>query len=259
MTSNPPETPSTRDPQPGESNAPVASDEFALPPRRYTPTNRRATTAPTPRRYLLALVSSTLVAALFCLLYITKPVIIAPPTEVPQTVKVESREEIDTAPDPVGKPPAPPPDPPPAPPPDPEPPRETSTPTSATHDGYEETNLRVQHVLNASTRDGDLSRIVLDVPVIYASRNLRWTDAEVGQAREILNRLADYHEQSRRLRDLGTDILLDWNHLIERSIPTAELRADSPSLPANQEDAASLPRPSTLNTTESIEIRPSGP
>lgn len=110
----------------------------------------------------------------------------------------------------------------------------------------------------AATEDGDdLSRIVLDVPVIYASRDLRWTRAEIAEARDILGRLNDYREQSRALRDLGAGILSDWNLLIERSVPAGELRADSPSLPMNQEDSKRLPRPATLDSNKSIEILPS--
>ena len=249
MSSNPPEQPTpapkSHTGEANESSSPT--DEFALPPRRYAPANRRVASAPTHRFYLGALVFSTLIAALFCVLYISKPVLIAPVGEPLRTVQKEitpePAETTDTPPHTKS-------------------PEEKSTPathTSATHDGHEETNLRVQHVLNTSTPGGELSRIVLDVPVIYASRNLRWTHAEIAQAREILHRLADYHEQSRRLRDLGTDIMLDWNQLIERSIPATELRADSPSLPANQESALPIPQPATLNTNESIEIRPSGP
>ena len=46
--------------------------------------------------------------------------------------------------------------------------------------------------------------------------------------------------------------------LIGNSIPAADLRADSPSLPANQQDAAGSARPAALITTDSIQIQPSG-
>ena len=36
----------------------------------------------------------------------------------------------------------------------------------------------------------------------------------------------------------GQELLAAWSKLMSRSIPGAQLRADSPSLPANQEDAA---------------------
>ena len=78
------------------------------------------------------------------------------------------------------------------------------------------------------------------------------------QARELLVRLMDYQEKSQLLRAEGVELLDAWNRLIEASIPATDLRADSPSLPANQEDAADAPRPAGLITTESIQLQPSG-
>ncbi|MFU8894440.1 MAG: hypothetical protein ACNA8L_12520 [Luteolibacter sp.] len=223
----------------GDDSVVSLAEALANKHKRLPVKNRRLSASPVHRLHTAMLIASTVVAAVFCMLYITKPVIYT----VPESAMAEAADspesssevaDIDAAP---GK----------------------SVPTSPSHDGHEETNLRVQHVLNATTADGDLSRIVLDVPVIYASRQLRWTDAEVAQARAIHARLADFHEQSRQLRGLGADILTEWNELIERSIPTADLRADSPSLPANQDDAAQRSGPATLDTTEVIEIQPSGP
>ncbi len=122
---------------------------------------------------------------------------------------------------------------------------------------FEETNLRVQHVLTAETPGGQLARIDIDVPVLYQSRNLRWTAAEVPDARALLIRLADYQEKSRTLRGEGVALLDSWNRLVGRSIPAGDLRADSSTLPVNQLDAAGAPRPAGLNTIESIQIQPS--
>lgn len=205
--------------------------------KRPHATNRRLSAGPGHRAYTLMLCFSTLVAASFCALYITKPVIVTMPENDFRVLEPEIAVPVVTSDAELAP----------------------FAPESPSHDGHEETNLRVQHVLNATTADGDLSRIVLDVPVIYASRQLRWTDAEVTQARAIHARLADFHEQSRNLRTLGKSILTEWNELIERSIPAADLRADSPSLPVNQADGALLPRPTTLDTTEVIEIKPTGP
>jgi hypothetical protein len=100
---------------------------------------------------------------------------------------------------------------------------------------------------------------VLDVPVLYQSRNLRWTEEEVATARNLLDRLADHQEKTKNLRAEGIALLDSWNPLIEKSIPSGDLRADSPSLPANQGDASQSPRPAMLNSTESIEIRTAEP
>lgn len=218
---------------------PSLAETLANKRKRHAAANRRAAANPTNRMYSVMLIASTLVAAGFCMLYITKPVIVTLPEgdlHMPKSILGRKPDpQVDAKADDASKP----------------------TPASAAHDGHEETNLRVQHVLNASTADGDLSRIVLDVPVIYASRHLRWTEEEVENAREIHARLANFHKQSRQLRELGASLLDEWNALIERSIPAADLRADSPSLPGNQEEAANMPRPTMLDTTEVIEIKPS--
>jgi hypothetical protein len=229
-----------------------AIDNAAL---AYLKSNRRAATCPTQRIYPWLLFASTAVAALFCLMYITKPVILAsqspiptytppPATAAPKTTAapvnvalMPANDQLpgekttkDTAPD------------------------RTSSPAAA----FEQTNLRIQHILTAEAPGGHLAKIDIDVPVLYRSRNLRWTAAEVADARALLVRLADYQEKSRTLRADGAELLDSWNRLVERSIPASDLRADSPTLPANQQDAADAPRPAGLDTTELIKIQPSG-
>lgn len=234
----------------------------------YSSSNRRLPPAcPAQRAYPWLLLASTAVAALFCLLYITKPVIIPAPAMIaplpagkaPAMASATSSTPVDAMP------------------------RSDLMPSSSALPGealtdfkpqpddargvvppspsvseFEETNLRVQHVLTAETPGGQLDRIVLDVPVLYQSRNLRWTAGEVAEARGLLISLMDYQEKCRELRAEGVDLLQAWNRLIERSIPATELRADSPSLPANQQDSADAPRPSGLITTDAIQIHPAG-
>jgi len=123
---------------------------------------------------------------------------------------------------------------------------------------YEETNLKIQHILNAEGPGGFLARLDLDVPVLYQSRNLRWTPDDVTEARELVGRLISYQEKTKLLRAEGGDLLATWNRLMDRSLPVKELRADSPSLPTNQEDAADSAHPAVLLNTESIKIQPAG-
>jgi len=231
----------------------------------YSASNRRSTTTcPAQRAYPWLLFTSTSVAALFCLLYINKPVILPAPamispvtagksTNIPSPasslIAAESTATTSLVPSrsalPGETPPA-------------------ANDTNNTLPGppavsaFEETNLRVQHVLTAEAPGGQLDRIVLDVPVLYRSRELRWTPDKVAEARRLLVHLMDYQEKCRALRDEGADLLTVWNRLIEQSLPATELRADSPSLPANQQDAADKPRPAGLISTESIQIRPAG-
>jgi hypothetical protein len=231
----------------------------------YSASNRRSSPlCPAQRAYPWLLFASTAVAALFCLLYITKPVIIPAPAMIAPSIVGKSAASPSI---PVSLPATPensttslvpsrsalPGETPPAP-----SDSAAALPGPPSISAFEETNLRVQHVLTAEAPGGHLDRIVLDVPVLYQSRQLRWTVAEVAEARRLLLQLMAYQEKCRALRAEGDDLLGVWNRLIEQSLPATELRADSPSLPANQQDAADNPRPAGLISTESIQIRPAG-
>ena len=233
-------------------------------PGPYSASNRRAPTCPTQRIYPWLLITSTAVAALFCLMYITKPVILAAPNSspiephvenVPKPIAVTPAPHADLIPNGNQLPgemtsnPA-----------NIQPPHQSlrQPQLSAPVNAFEETNLRIQHILTAEAPGGNLARIDIEVPVIYQSRNLRWTASEVAEARALLLRLTDYQEKSQMLRAEGIQLLDTWNRLVEHSIPTGELRADSPTLPVNQLDAADAPRPAGLSTTESIQIQRSG-
>ena len=225
----------------------------------HSTSNRRASTCRVARIYPWLLLASTALAALFCLMYIKKPFIGAPQDVSPvgpatpvvaRTIAATSAQagmmpSHDRLPGEKGTRETPPDAAIPA--------RAASAPVA-----FEQTNLRIQHILTAEAPGGHLARINLDVPVLYQSRNLRWTAAEVAEARALLARLADYQEKSRTLRTEGADLLDSWNHLIGRSIPAGDLRADSPTLPANQKDAADAPRPAGLDTRELIQIQPAG-
>jgi hypothetical protein len=239
---------------------------LVTPTGEFSASNRRAGPAcGTQRAYPWLLLFSTAVAALFCLLYITKPVIVPSPAMISPVAPMKT-----TAPEKSQGPPAA------IPPasasllpardklpgegdskPVPSDPRSASAVAPAVSQ-FEETNLRIQHVLTAEAPGGQLDRIILDVPVLYQSRNLRWTPDEVAASRELLVRLMDYQEKCRNLRAEGIGLLDAWNQLIERSIPATQVRADSPTLPDNQQDAADTPRPAGLLSTDSIQIQPSG-
>lgn len=234
-------------------------------PPSYSNTNRRASSSPAQRAYPWLLSIRTLVAAAFCLLYITKPVIVAQsdPNEItaektPLAMKGNSAATASSGLMPNK---------------DRLPGEEKSTPLEkapVSADSrktlppppllahFEETNLRVQHILTAEAPGDHLDRIDVDVPVLYQSRNLRWTANEVAEARVLLTRLMDYQEKTLQHRAEGVELLDSWNRLIGSSIPATELRADSPTLPSNQLDAADSPRPAGLITTESIQIKSSG-
>lgn len=243
----------------------------ASPDNSPSPANQRIRSCATHQCYPWMLSASTAIAGLFCFLYITKPVTIAangPSQSMANPEKSNLANPITYTPTGVSSSPAklmpsadrlpgeqtasitrskP----------SPTHPR-TALPAPTSAGSFEETNLRIQHILTAEAPGGHLDRIDIDVPVLYHSRTLRWTEQEVAGARDLLVRLMDYQEKSLQLRSDGAALLDAWNRLIGNSIPATELRADSPSLPANQQDAADAPRPAGLSTTESIQIQSSG-
>lgn len=242
-----------------DSAMPSLPTALAAPAASYSKSNRRAATCPVQRVYPWLLFTSTAVAAVFCLMYITKPVILASQGAIPGYVDTPVFPKAITA---KAKAPLMPNQ-------DRLPGEESAArplsagvrealPQPRSTAAFEQTNLRIQHVLTAEAPGGHLAKIDLDVPVLYRSRNLRWTAAEVADARGLLARLANYQEKSRMLRAEGAGLLDSWNTLVERSIPAGDLRADSPTLPTNQQDAADSPRPAGLDTTELIQIQPAG-
>ncbi len=223
----------------------------------FSATNRRTSPCPIQRVYPWLLFASTAIAAGFCLLYITKPVIVASASPspidsaVPATTEATTQATIAATPIPAtsllpsqnrlpGEPAA----------------VEACPESHHSTSAFEQTNLRIQHLLTAEAPGGHLAKIDLEVPVLYRSRSLRWTPTEVAVARELLARLTNYQEKSQQLRAEGAELLDSWNHLVENSIPTNQLRADSPSLPSNQQDAVPSPHPAGLNTAELIKIQP---
>jgi hypothetical protein len=224
----------------------------------YSSANRRASTCATQRAYPWLLAASTGLAAAFCLMYITKPVIQASSGNSDELRAGETGSSTAAADKSTGKAsflpnqnslPG-----------ETAPPADASAAAARVNPAtpFEQTNIRVQHVLTAEAPGGHLAKIDIDVPVLYQSRALRWTPAEVADARALLARLGDYQEKSRALRGEGAEILDAWNLLVERSIPAAQLRADSPTLPANQQGAADTPLPAVLNTAGSIQIKTAG-
>lgn len=220
------------------------------PPSGGTPKNNRRNPnlAPVYRLYPWLLLASTATAAAFCILYINKPVIAA-------EVSAAAARPAAAALSPAAKAP---PEPAPVSPAKSEPalfPQSGGLPgekTAHAHesaalprpplvDTFEETNLSVQHILTAKAPGNHIHRINLDVPVLFQSRNLRWTAEETEEARVLLGRLTDFQEKSRQLREEGSHLLGEWNSLVNRSLPLDQLRADSPSLPSNQSDKPAGP------------------
>lgn len=240
--------------RPKEAPKPIPSLPMNPSPGSFSTANRRAGACSVQRVYPWLLFASTAVAATFCLAYITKPVILADPTP---TLAPAQKEVAANVPSPAIVPEKLLPDPATL-------PGDAARPSTASAaerppaaslaSEFEETNIRVQHILDAESPSGDIDRIIVDVPVLYRSRNLRWTQAEAEQARELLARLNEHQEKTRSLRDEGKSLLEDWNALMGGSIPSEALRADSPSLPANQHDPLAPTGPAVSDTIETIQL-----
>lgn len=221
-----------------ENAAPSASDLIKSTSTAYPPANQRSVQGKLNRIYPLLLLASTAVAVFFAFMYINKPVFVAV-NDFSNTENEQSAQSAVTR----GKNPGllPPADNLPG---EGLPTDSTENPLNLTtaplHSHYEETNMRVQHILSAKSENGHVSRIDLEVPVLYESRKMRWTPAEVDEANRLMMRLMDYQEKSHKLRAQGEQLLIDWNALIGKSIPASKLRADSPSIPENQQAVAIL-------------------
>lgn len=217
--------------------------------------NRRAAACPVQRAYPWLLVTSTALAALFCGLYMTKPVIVAgrqpgPAATANSPSPVFASSQSKPADSLMPRPGALPGD---VTKPQPADPRRLASAQEGPENAFEETNLQIQHVLKAQGPGGeDLGKIDLKVPVLYRSRALRWTPEEVAKARDLMVRIGNYQEASRMIRDEGNNLLAEWNTLVGNSIPTAVLRADSPSLTGETQPAAD---PDGLDSAEAIEIQ----
>ena len=119
--------------------------------------------------------------------------------------------------------------------------------------GWETTNSRVQHILNADAGGGDVTKIVLNVPVLYQTRSMRWTPTDVQKARDVLTRLMIYEGNLAKIKHEGQLLLRDWNSLLEKTVPAAALRADSPSLPYNYSQSSDNGQFSGQESTIKIE------
>jgi len=220
--------------------------------------NRRAATSYTVQRaYPWLLIASTALAAVFCGLYLNKPVVMAGPGPGPGVTAIAPAPPVPamiaTAPKPADslmphgghlpgdtvKPQA-------------ADPKRLASAGNGPESAFEETNLRIQHVLKAQGPAGeDLGKIKLEVPVLYRSRALRWTPEEIARARTLMTRIGHYQEAAQIVRNEGQKLLGEWNALVGESIPTPVLRADSPSLTG----AAQAPAGEQLDSTQAIEIK----
>lgn len=235
-------------------------------PAEGTPINRRASNPlpvstanrknppSVPKVYPVLLVTSTAISALFCYLYLTKPVLLPAPSihepvaeaTAPQTPATPSAPEAIAeavpTPGPALKQ-------------LPGDPAVSAPPNPANADPFEETNLSIQHVVTAQAPGGITKRLDFKVPVLYRSRNLLWTKENIALAHDLLGRLTLHQQKTHQLRAEAVALQTAWNTLIERSTPAQGLQADSPTLIDNQE-LPGAPASSARKAQDSILIQP---
>ncbi|GAA5497172.1 hypothetical protein Rhal01_03362 [Rubritalea halochordaticola] len=107
-----------------------------------------------------------------------------------------------------------------------------NTPSTAGKASWEETNDRVQHIITAQ-RNGNSERLIIEVPVIYMTRGMRLGPGQAEEARRILKAMEIYQDRINKLQQDGENISKAWNSLLMSTQPVEALRADSPSLPQN--------------------------
>ena len=225
------------------------------PSRMNTSTSQSSTDVSLTYKFLL--IFSTLAAVFFCWLYVTKPtqIIQASPLQTASmtpladnhnpTTKEGTQQHIVDAPSLPGLSSAE---------------NKEITPSNANDGvelapsdsttqlvGYEETNDAIQHVLIAKS-ESTSERIILEVPVIYQTRGLRFSPAESNEAGRILRALKIYHSQIKKLHTDGVNIQKAWDQLLIKSQPIEALRADSPSLPQNTGTHSSLLQENSATT-----------
>ncbi len=116
--------------------------------------------------------------------------------------------------------------------------------------GFEETNDRVQHVITAQSNSSS-ERIILEVPVIYKTRGLRFGPEQANEAQRVLRALKIYQTQIKKLHQDGQNIQLAWDSLLMSAQPVEALRADSPSLP---QKSSSHPSMLSENSASTIKL-----
>ncbi|SHK33167.1 hypothetical protein SAMN02745181_3630 [Rubritalea squalenifaciens DSM 18772] len=112
-----------------------------------------------------------------------------------------------------------------------------NTPSTAGKASWEETNDRVQHIITAQ-RNGNSERLIIEVPVIYMTRGMRLGPGQAEEARRILKAMEIYQDRINKLQQDGENISKAWNSLLMSTQPVEALRADSPSLPQNNNPSA---------------------
>ena len=97
---------------------------------------------------------------------------------------------------------------------------------------YEATGLAVNRVFVATDQEG--RKISMNVPVYYETRLLGMEKDKQRAAARLLDKLNDFQKRVAAMQKEGSDLLKEWNDIVNASVPKELLMADSPSLVENQ-------------------------
>jgi hypothetical protein len=97
---------------------------------------------------------------------------------------------------------------------------------------YEPTGLTVNRVFVAADQEG--RKISMNVPVYYETRLLGMEKDKQHAAARLLQKLDDFQKRVAAMQAEGSELLKEWNDIVNASVPKDLLMADSPSLVENQ-------------------------
>lgn len=97
---------------------------------------------------------------------------------------------------------------------------------------YEPTGLTVNRVFVAADQEG--RKISMNVPVFYETRLLGMEKDRQHAAARLLQKLDDFQKRVAAMQKEGSELLKEWNEIVNASVPKELLMADSPSLVENQ-------------------------
>jgi hypothetical protein len=97
---------------------------------------------------------------------------------------------------------------------------------------YEPTGLTVNRVFITPDQEG--RKISMNVPVYYETRLLGMEKDKQRAAARLLDKLNDFQKRVAAMQKEGSDLLKEWNDIVNASVPKELLMADSPSLVENQ-------------------------
>jgi hypothetical protein len=97
---------------------------------------------------------------------------------------------------------------------------------------YEPTGLTVNRVFVAADQEG--RKISMNVPVYYETRLLGMEKDKQRAAARLLQKLDDFQKRVAAMQAEGSELLKEWNDIVNASVPKDLLMADSPTLVENQ-------------------------